>query len=290
MMSWCVVNAELTPALDARVMAGDRGFLLGDGLFETMRADSGRVFRRSDHLARLARSCAAFALALPWSPEELGAMVGKLLAANELDSARVRLTVTRGRHAGAMGLAGPGPPTLLITAEPLPPGLDDRLARGLTLAVAGVRFSEHNPIFRHKTLNRLPHLFARSEAERAGADEALVLDERGNVAGVSTGNIFAYERGQLFTPPLTGPVLPGVTRGVVLELARREGLPVREDFFSPLMLGGAAEIFVTNSIQEIVSVVKVGPQPVGSGRPGPLAAKLLSRYRELTGREEKDEG
>ncbi len=280
-MTWAMINEQYAPSDEIRVSASDRGLLLGDGLFETMRAYGGEAFRQADHLRRLSRSCEAMNLELPWSHEDLGGMIDSLIAKNELESARVRLTVTRGEHTGAMDLGESPAPTLLITAEPLPARLEDREAKPLTLASVSVRFSESNPIFRHKTLNRLPHLFARTEAQKAGADEALILDERGNVVCASTGNLFVLQNGQLFSAPLSAAILPGVTRRVTLELALAEGVPSREDFFSPLMLVGGDEIFMTNSVQELVPVVEVDGRRVGSGRPGPLTVRLRERYREL---------
>lgn len=282
-MSLAILNGEYVDREQASVGVDDRGFILGDGLFETMRAHSGVVFRLQDHLERLAEGCRAFGLSSPWRAEDLAQMAAELVKRNKVPSARVRLTLSRGTHGGSMGLKQKGDPTLLITAEALPPNLDERVARGITLAVAEVRFSENNPVFRHKTLNRLPHLLARSQAERAGADEALVLDERGNVACASTGNVFAVQYGQLFTPPLSGPVLPGVTRKVIMEIAEELGIKTRQDFFSPIMLLGADEAFISNSVQTIVPVLKLGEQQVGSGRPGPVAGRLARRLRELAG-------
>jgi branched-chain amino acid aminotransferase len=277
-MAFVILNGGLLDAEQAALRIDDRGFLLGDGLFETMRAYDGRVFRLEAHLERLARSRAAFRLDEDYPPAELAQLVERLLAANELADARVRITLTRGRHAGGMYLY-PASPLLLITAAPMPAA--GPASAGLTLAYVGVRFSEHNPIFRHKTLNRLPHLLARTEAAQAGADEALILDERGNVATASTGNLFAVYRGQLFTPPLAAPILPGITRAEVLRLARSEGIPIREDFFSPLMLAGVAEAFLANSVSEIVPIVKVDANPIGSGQPGPVTATLQKLYRAL---------
>ncbi len=275
--TWAILNGEAVEAAAARVSVDDRGFILGDGLFETMRAYHGRIFQLSAHLDRLYSSCAAFNLKPPWPPQKMEEMAGGLVEKNGLASARVRITVTRGRHTGAMGLAPSASPTLFISADPLSEKTGER---GLKLMTADVRFSEHNPTFRHKTLSRLPHLAARAQAEAAGGDEALILDERGNVACCSTGNLFALQYGQLFTPPLTGPILPGVTRALVLRLAGEENIPIREGYFSPLMLAGADEVFMTNSVQEIVAVVEANNHPVGSGRPGPAATTLLEKYRK----------
>lgn len=280
-MPWVIMGGEPVEMDRAGVGVDDRGLLLGDGLFETMRACQGRVFRIERHLERLELSLRAFDLAIPWSLAQLQEMIESLIEKNGLESARIRLTVTRGAHKGSMSLEPPDSPTLLVTADPVRenPGIED--GPGITLAFADVRFSENNPTFRHKTLNRLPHLLARTEARRAKADEALILDERGNVATCSTGNIFAVHSNQLFTPPLTGPILPGITREAILEIARDQGIPIREDFFSPLMLAGADEVFMTNSVTEIAPVTSVNHRQVGSGKAGPIALKLSRGYKEL---------
>jgi len=284
-MSYVVINGDYVTAEEARVPVDDRGLLLGDGLFETMRSYNGTVFRLEDHLTRLFNSCRALNINLSWSRDELFAMIAGLMEKNDAPDARVRLTVTRGAHKGGMNLAPQEAPTLIITAEPMPEGLG-REAAGVSLAVSDVRFSENNPLFRHKTLNRLPHLWARQQAADAGADEALVLDERGNAATCTTGNVFLVQHDQLFTPPLTGPVLPGVTRKAVLEIAMAEGVGARQDFFSPLVFASAEEAFMTNSVREIVPVLSVDGRPVGSGGPGPLTVRFQKLYAELVQRQE----
>ncbi len=283
-MSWAILNAQMVDVEKACISADDRGLLMGDGIFETLRAYRGEPFRMGDHLERLFRSCSEFNLKPPWTQAEIGRMVLDLIRENELDSARVRITLTRGPHTGSMSMPVPVSPTLLITAEAIPEGILEGRAPGVTLAYAKLRFSADMPLARHKTLSRMAHLAARAQAEREGADEALILDDKGNVATCSTGNIFAVYNEQLFTPPLTGPILPGITRKAVLQIAREEGVPIREDFFSPIMLSGASEAFLTNSVRELVPVEEVGGQQIGSGRPGPFLNRFQRLFRELVER------
>ncbi len=280
-MSYMVFNGELMKKEDACVSIDDRGLLLGDGVFETMRSYDHRLFGYDEHVERLFNSCKELSLTPPASGEELRKMINELFEKNELGSARVRLTVTRGRHNGAMSLYSGAESTLIITAEPLPPSLVERTRPEISVAGCDVYFTNDNPLYKHKSINRLPHLYARTQAEDKGADEALILDHMGNVACTSTGNLFCVQNGQLFTPPLTAPVLPGITRKTVIELAGQEGIPVREDFFSPLLPTGADELFMSNSVREIVPVTRLNDKPVGSGRPGPVTLKLMEKYREL---------
>ncbi len=285
-MAKIVLNGEFIEEHEGRVAINDRGLILGDGVFETMRSYDGRVFRLEAHLARLMDALSAISIEPPFASEELAKMVERLIGENELESARVRLTVTRGKHEGSMGLPSASSPTLIITAAPLPPRMTDEAPEPARLITADTRFSENNPLTRLKTLGRLPNLAARAQAERAGAHEALILDERGNVACVSTGNFFAVQYEQLFTPPLKAPVLPGITRAAVLELADSEGIGARTDFFSPIMLAGADEAFYANSVKELVPVVEVDGRRVGSGRPGPVCERLSKLLRELAEEEE----
>jgi len=281
-MSFIVLNGEILEKENARVTVDDRGILLGDGVFETMRSYGRKIFKYEDHVERLLHACRALDITLPFSRQELASMIDGLFDKNGLENARVRVTVTRGKHTGSMALSGSENSTLIITAEQLPASLLKASEPQISLAGCDVYFTNDNPIYKHKTTNRLPHLYARSQAESKGADEAYILDHMGNVACTSTGNLFSVQYEQLFTPPLTAPVLPGITRKTVLDLAREEGVPLREDFFSQLMLNGADEIFMCNSVQEIVAVTRVNDKSVGSGNPGPLTLKLMEKYRELT--------
>lgn len=286
-MVMMIHNGELREAAEVRLGPEDRGLLFGDGLFETMRAYHGRVFGLRRHLLRLEHSARLFHLEIPFPAEELAEMVVRLVAANQISHGRVRITLTRGLHDGAMHLSPPSQPTLLISALPLDLNHLQTLRRGLRLATAELRFSAQNPVFQHKTLNRLPHLLARTQALAAGADEALILDEKGNVAACSTGNIFVLQADQLFTPPLSGPLLPGVTRRTVLELAVADGIHIRENFFSPLLLHAAQEVFFTNSVQEIVPVISFNARDINNRLAGPITQRLQQLYQQAV--EQEDE-
>ncbi len=279
-MSLVYLNGKTINADEARVSVFDRGFLLGDGLFETMRSYGGEIFRLEDHLQRLARSRAELNLAQD-DEEDLGKAAQALMEKNGCPDARIRITVSRGMHGGSMGIPKAGRPTALVTAEPLPASFLEGEVKTIRAASTSIRSSDNNPIFKHKTLNRLPHMIARQEAEQKGADEAMLLDEKGNVAAMTTGNIFVVQYGQLFTPPDAAPILCGVTRKVVLELALGMGLKIRRDFFSPIMLAGAEEAFMTNSVVEIAPIQSVDGNPVGSGRIGPVTSKIIEKYKAL---------
>lgn len=220
----------------ARISPLDRGFTLGDGLFETARVKAGRVLRLDAHLARLAAG--ARVLGLPLPALDLGAALRATAQANGLGEAVLRLTLTRG--AGPRGVLPPAHPvpTLVITAAPLPPPLPP--AR-LVIAES-TRRNDRSPLARVKSLNYLDNILARQEAAGRGTDDAVLLNTRDRVAETSIANLFAVLGGELVTPPVSDGVLPGVMRAAVLA----EG--ARERSITPAELATASEIFLTSAL------------------------------------------
>ncbi|MEP9353650.1 aminotransferase class IV [Xanthobacter sp. KR7-65] len=221
---------------DARVSPFDRGFTLGDGLFETLRVKGGDVLRREAHLARLAAG--AEVLGLPLPALDLAAALAATATANALTEGVLRLTLTRG--VGPRGVLPPAEPkpTLVITAAPLPPAPPP--AR---LVVARcTRRNARSPLAQVKSLNYLDGILARQEAARRGADDALLLNTSDRVAETSIANVFAVIRGELVTPPLADGVLPGVMRAAVLAQGARERSLAPED------LDQADEIFLSSAL------------------------------------------
>lgn len=276
---FCWLNGQILPLDQTRIHPLDRGLLFADGLFETMRAYLGRLFLAEAHLARLRASAKLFQLHLPFSDAEITAAGEQLLAANALREARLRLTLTRGIHTGVPGLPKADPPTVLMTAEPISPHLAELQGQGVTLALASVVIPRTFFLSRHKTLSRLPYLLARESAGSVGAFDSLLLDEQGLVAETTIANLFLVQGQTVLTPPLAAPILPGITRAVVLELARDEGLTIQEKDFALPALFKAQEIFITNSIIEVLPVVELDTQKIGAGRPGPVTRRLQSAYQ-----------
>lgn len=283
-MSQVWLDGRLLDPADAAIAIGDRGFLLGDGLFETMRAYAGHVFRLDAHLARLRAGAARVGIPVPDGLEQA---VLETVAANESaqpgDTA-IRLTVTRG-EAGYALLPQPSPddapaPTALITARPYraDPGWYEL---GIAAGTARGRIDEHSATVGLKRLGYLEAIVALREAAAAGFQDALFLDGAGHLAEGAASNLFVLAGGTLYTPPLTCGVLPGITRATVLELAQAGGVQVREDTLLPGVLPEASEAFLTSSLRELVPLVLVDGQPIGDGRPGPLTLRLLEDYRRL---------
>jgi D-amino acid aminotransferase len=275
---------------EAVVPVFDRGFLFGDGVFETMRAAGGRVFRLARHLERLERGTALAEIDLPGGAAAIEAAVAEVLHANDLRDARVRVTVTRGpgRPGDYAGLAGPA--TVVVTAQPFH-GLDPMLhERGVEAAVApggAIPAGALDPAI--KSLSRLSAVLARRVAARRGAFEAILTDARGMLTEGTVSNLFLVAGGLLETPAAAGGCLPGVTREAILALAREAGFEVREAPLPARALEGATEIFLTNTSWEVLPVARLDGRPVGDGRPGPASRTLLRLYRELVRRECADD-
>lgn len=270
------VNGRIVDADEPAVAVTDRGFLYGEGLFETMRAYGGRVFRLTQHLARLTQGARAIDLPLP-PAEQVMAAVQQALAASELSEASVRLSLTPGP-------AGAAQPTLVVLVRELvlPPA--ERYATGcdaITIPAAVVHCS---PLRRIKSLSYLDKLLAQRQAQAAGAHEALLVDPGGYVVEGAMRNVFAVIRGTLVTPPLSRGLLPGVTRAAVLECARRQRRLLCEERDLPLEeLLTAQECFLTSSLAEILPVASVGGTLLAA--PGPVTRALTDAYRALVASE-----
>ncbi|MFC6826439.1 aminotransferase class IV [Halopelagius fulvigenes] len=271
------VNGELVPADEAAVSVRDRGFMYGDAAFETLRAYGGDVFRWGTHADRLRETCDVIALDHGLSDADLKARVDETLRGNELDDAYVRLSVTRGVQPGKLTPGEAVDPTIVVLVKPLPRG-----GRGSDPAWDGPaslqtvktrRVPDRSIPARAKTHNYLNGILARLELRVTDADEAVMLDSEGRLAEGATSNLFFVREDALCTPSLDGPVLPGVTRAEVLDIAAEEGIPVRERAFTPDDLRNAAEAFVTNTTWEVRPVESVDGIDVGGGP----VTMLLSR-------------
>ena len=280
----CYVNGQLVPEGTGAVSALDRGLLLGDGLFETMRVVGGRVLQWERHWERLCNGARVIGLALPWTADELYAAVGQTLRANNLREATVRLTVTRGFLPATRGLVPPAdaPPTLLIQAAPFAP-YPDRLYRNGMQAIMSrkVRRNEQSPLSRVKSLGYLENILARQEAAEKSADEALILNTQGNVACATAANVFLVQAGRLHTPPLGAGALPGTIRALVREdLAPSTGRVVDKTQLDESALLDSDEVFLTNALMGIMPVCAIDGRPLGTGTPGPVTRALRTAYEE----------
>ena len=276
-----VVDASL-----ARVSVFDRGFLFGDGVFESMRALDGRVFRIDRHLARLHRSASLIELTLPLTNDAFRAAIDRLLRANNLREARLRLTVTRGPGRPGDYVGTTGPPTTVIAASPfrcLEPDLYDRGVAVVTSARRAIAATAIDPAI--KSISRLASVLARREASRAGAFEALMMNADGCLTEGTASNLFLAVDGALSTPAISEGGLPGVTREAVIELAAAAGLEMAERRVPAARLAQAQEVFLTNTSWGVLPVATIDGRPVGAGVPGPIGRLLGEAYRALLRRE-----
>lgn len=277
------IDGNLVPPEKAVISVFDRGFLYGDSVYEVVRTYGGVPFELEAHLARLDRSAQLIGLSLPMPLERIGAELRRTVDATGNPESYARVIATRGSGEIGLdpGLARDG--RLIIIAKELVTPPPEAYERGVKLALVDRRRNEAlDP--RAKTGNYLNNVLAMQQAKARGAYEALMLDARGRITEAATANLFLVKAGELSTPPLAVGILEGVTRGVVIALARGLGIPVHERELVPDDLFSADEAFITSTTRELVPVVAVWQgeveRPIGSGSPGPLTRRLLQEFRD----------
>jgi branched-chain amino acid aminotransferase len=272
------LNDKLVPRAEAVVSVFDHGFLYGDGVYETMRAYDGVVFMLDEHLVRLHRSASMIGLALPLDAVRMKGAVYDTLGANSVRNAYVRLTASRGR--GPVGLDPDlcPAPTFVIFAEEMKEYPKTFYVEGITTIISATRRNLREAINPQiKSLNFLNNILAKIEAKKADAYEALMLNVSGHIAEGTISNIFFSRNGVLCTPAVTCGILDGITRNIVLGLAAREGLTVREGEFTRDDIYGASEVFLTNTTMEVMPVSRIDGVRYGVGK---TARHLRKIYRE----------
>ncbi len=272
---------RVVDAAEATISVFDRGFLYGDSVYETLRVYSGVPFAFDLHLDRLYSSGERIGFALPWTRHELRTAVGLTLERANLNHAYLRIIATRG--SGAIGLdpALAVEPQLVVMVLELKPIADEEYTRGRKALLVSVQRNLRAALDpQAKTGNYMNNVLAEREAKLAGADEAIMLDREGRVAEASSANVFALVDGVWCTPPLAVGILGGITRGIVLELCRRERILGEERVLWPQDLRRAPELFVCSSLREVMPVVMLDGEPVGDGRVGAATRRLLDLYRQ----------
>ena len=276
------MNDRLVPENEARVSVFDHGLLYGDGVFEGMRSYSGRVFRLDAHIDRLWESAQAICLKIPLTKEAVAKAVNETLAANGLTDGYVRLLVTRG--AGTLGLDPNRTknPQVIVIADTISLYPREHYEKGLRIVTAATQRTQPAALSpRIKSLNYLNNIMAKLEGLQAGCVEALMLNHKGEVAECTGDNIFAVRKGLLLTPPPDAGILEGITRGAVMDLARSAGIDCREATLTRHDLYTAEECFLTGTAAEVIPVVEIDGRSIGTGRPGPVTAKLLAAFHAL---------
>lgn len=277
------IDGKLLPEEHAKISVFDHGLLYGDGVFEGIRFYNGRVFKCEEHIDRLYDSARAICLVIPMSKAEMTAALLETIRQNELRDGYVRLLVTRG--VGNLGLSPDRckTPSVIIIAATIALYDEAHYTTGLkviTCATRRVSPAVLSPAI--KSLNYLNNIMAKIEAMQAGAGEGLMLNEQGYVAECTGDNVFIIKNGELFTPPISAGALRGITRGVVFEIARELGIKISEPELTRYDIYTADECFLTGTAAEIIPAVSLDQRPVGDGMPGPITARFIMRFRELT--------
>ena len=273
------LNGRLIQRSRAKISALDYGFLYGFGLFETMRAYKGKVFRLDKHLSRLATS--ANVLDLSIDEMELKDAVMDTIKANKLGNARVRITVSPGEGAINADPRTCRKSTVLVMAEKYIPFTQQVYRDGFRAIISSFRRNNQSLLSGLKSTSYLMSVMAKQEARLAEADEAICLNEKGLLSEASMSNIFVVAGGILRTPGLDSGILPGITRQVVLELASQMGINCFESDIELGDLYKAEEAFLTSSLLEIMPLTRVGDKRIGDGRVGNITEKLITAYKQL---------
>ena len=267
----------------ATVSVFDHGLLYGDGVFEGIRVYGGKIFRLEEHIDRLYDSAQALWLTIPMSKAEVIAITEEGVRRSGLQDAYIRHIVTRG--VGDLGLDPRKcvTPTVIIITDTIALWPAQVYETGLRVVTAGTPIPHREALSpRVKSLNYLPHIMAKAEGIQAGADDVLMLDASGHVAEASGCNIFVVKGRTIRTPPAYAGILKGVTRDVIIELAREAGFDMQETLLNRYDVYTADEVFFTGTAAEVVGIREVDGRRIGSGKPGPITHDIAARFRTLT--------
>ncbi len=276
MKAW--IDGTIMDTAEARIPVSDHGLLYGDGVFEGIRLYKGRIFRLVDHLKRLEVSAKAIALRLPVSLMEMEKIVCETARATGLDDGYIRLIVTRGDGPLGVDPTACVNPRIICIVDRLEIYSDERRRRGLSLITSSLRQPNADALDpRVKSLCYLNSVLAKREASAQGADEALMLNSRGQIAEAAVANVFAVNDGHLYTPPASDGALAGITRATVLELALRLGIPATERSLDRVDLWAADEVFLSGTGVRIAPVRLLDGQTTGRV-PGPVTEQLHQAF------------
>jgi len=275
------LNHRFVAEKKAVVSVFDHGFLYGDGIFETLRAYEGRLFRLDEHVLRLKESAEWLKIVLPYTLPVLRRLLVQALAINHLKNALIRICISRGTGPIGLDPALCRKPTLVIIPRVFNGCPPTQYRNGLKVAIASVRRTPPqalNP--RIKSMNFLNNILAKIQAKENHADEGLMLSLDGYLTEGSVSNLFLIKRRRLYTSAAGLGILEGITRRVVIELAKKNRIPLHETRLRPSDLYKADECFLTNTSMEIMPVVKADGIKIGDGKPGPSTRFLKEAYRE----------
>ncbi|MEK6765862.1 MAG: branched-chain-amino-acid transaminase [Planctomycetota bacterium] len=277
------INGKLYPKDEAKISVFDHGLLYGDGVFEGIRCYNGNVFRFSEHIDRLYDSARAISMKIQLTKDELKDAVINTLKANNLKNSYIRLIVTRG--VGKLGLNpfNCSKSQIIIITDFIQLYSKELYEKGLNAIIVATIRNHSNALNPNiKSLNYLNNILAKIECINAGATEGIMLNKDGYVAEGTGDNIFIVKNNEVLTPPTSAGILIGITRNVVMELAKEAGMTVREEQLTRNDLYNADECFLTGTAAEIIPVVNLDGRKIASGKPGKVTLSLLKKYQELT--------
>lgn len=273
------IDGEWHTRETGKVSVFDHGLLYGDGVFEGIRVYAGKVFKLQEHLDRIYECAHAILLTIPMPKAEFGRVIEEAVTRAGMAEAYIRPIVTRGPGDLGIDPRNCGRPTMIVIVDAINIWSPERYAQGLSVITAGTPIPHRESLSpRVKSLNYLCHAMAKMEANFAGADEALMLDSSGHVAEGTGQNVFVVKKNVLRTPPLSAGILAGITRGVVMELARQAGHTVVEDMLNRFDVYTADEAFLTGSASEIAPIRCYDGRDIGSGKAGPVTRDLMARF------------
>lgn len=274
---WIYLNDRFVKESEATVSVFDHGFLYGDGIYETIRSYGEKIFMRDQHLARLHRSAEAIGLTIPkrdW-PSLLHESMKRNAVGNDQIDAYIRITISRGTGDIGLDPALCPSPTIVVIAQPLKTPPSERYREGVSLIVAKTRRNLPDALDPQiKATNFLNNIQAKREAIAAGAFDSVLLNWESHVTECTVSNLFFVQAGQLCTPSLACGILDGITRGVILTLARENRITVSEGRFGVEALRQAEECFLSNTTMEVMPVTRLDGRHIGNGKPGPLTRQL----------------
>jgi len=273
------INGEMVPKDKAMVSVFDRGFLYGDGVFETVRIYNGIPFMLDEHMERLIAGLKT--LHFQKLPAGIKVYASRVIEANKISNGILRIAVTRGEVVTGIDPLPCNEPTVVITAGECTPYPEELYSKGFKAIIANIRKDQNSPLCRVKSANFLTHILAKGEAADAGVDEALMLNYEGFLTEATVSNLFLVKGNSLLTPSVESGILPGVTRRVVIEIAGKMGLEVKQREIRHEELYSADEAFLTNSLMEVMPLIEIDGQAISNGRPGKITAWLHKKYVEL---------
>jgi branched-chain amino acid aminotransferase len=279
---WIFLGGEFVKKEDAVISVYDHGFLYGDGVFEGIRVYSGNVFRLDAHLKRLYESAQSIMLRIPYSQEEMTQLIVETIRKNQLNSAYIRVVVSRGK--GNLGLdpSSCSNPNVIIIAEELSMFPKEFYEQGIKIASVASRRNRPDVLSPQvKSLNYLNNILVKIEANQAGVQEALMLNDQGYVTEGSADNIFIVKNGVVFTPPVYLGALEGITRNAIIDVARAKGFEVKEAPFTRHDVYIADEVFLTGTAVEVIAAVEVDGRKINDGKPGQVTNQLLEEFRRI---------